>query len=203
MKDVVYKLYYNQSPTSNVSQGVIAFLLFFIFNVIIFILSINITQSYLGKNWEKHRCDYIFMSGYLQPDKSIKPHDYTLDNLKYCIKQNIYNDTPILPYINHLFYKIKHLINFIKKQIGFYEEYIKSEVETKTQTHKDINMNKINYLKHKQKNLQNIYNELDEIFKETSGKIKIGIDNKKYLLNESELNDNYLSDRYYNYMSIK
>lgn len=201
MKDIVYKLYYNQFPNSNVSQGFMAFLLFFIFIIIIILLSFNITKSYLGKHWESHRCEYIFMSGYLQPDTSIKPHDYTLDNLKYCIKQNIYNDTPILPYIQELFKKIKYLITFIQKQIGFYETYIKTEVETKTQKHKDINMNKINYLKHKQKNLQTIYNKLDGLFKETSDKIKMGVDNKITLENENKLNKKYLSDRYYDYSS--
>lgn len=200
MKDVVYKLYYNESPKTNVSQGGIAFLLLFLFIFIIFILAFYLKKTYLGRNWESHRCNYIFMSGYLQPDTSIKPQDYTLKNLKYCIKQSIYNDTPLLAHMKDTFDKLKYFIGFVKKQIGIYETHIKTEVDTKTTQYNDIMINKINYLRHKQNHLETIYEELDDVFKQTTDKIKTGVDNTSILENEKYLNSKYKSDRYIDYV---
>lgn len=201
MKDIVYNLYYNISPTSNAPNEIGVFLLLFAFIIIIIALSLNITKTYLSRNWENKRCDNIVLAGYLQPDTSIKPHDYTLENLKYCIKQSIYNDTPLLAYLNNLYDKLKYLLEYIKKQIGLYDSYIKTEVETKSQKYKDVNMNKINYLKQKQSKLKYIYDKLDTLFKDTSNKIKIGVNNKNTLLDEKQLNEQYKSDRYYNFIS--
>ena len=203
MKDIVYKLYYNISPTSDASSEIGAFLLFFTFIIIIIFLCFSITKTYLSRHWESNRCDYIILSGYLQPDKSIKPHDYTLENLKYCIKQTIYNDTPLLAYLNNLYDKLKYLLEYIKKQIGLYDSYIKTEVETKSQKYTDINMNKINYLKQKQSKLKYIYNKLDTLFTDTSNKIKIGIDNKNTLLNENKVNESYKTSSFFNFISSK
>jgi hypothetical protein len=140
------------------------------------------------------------MFGFLQPDSSIKPHDYTLKNLKYCIKQTIYNDTPLLAHMKDTFDKLKYLIGFVKKQIGLYESHIKSEVDTKTNKYNDIMINKINYLRHKQKHLETIYNKLDGEFKETTEKIETGIDNTTELNNEQMLNSKYSTNRYVNYV---
>lgn len=194
MKDAVYKLYHN-SPVSN-SAGSIAYILVFIFIIIIVLLSFYLKKTYLGRNWESHRCNYIFMSGFLQPDTSIKPHDYTLNNLKYCIKQTIYKDTPLLAHMKDTFDKLKYMIGFVTKQIGLYETYIKTEVDVKTKTYNDVLINKINYLRHKQNNLETIYNELDTVFKQTSDKIKIGVDHLSSLENEKYLNSKYTTDRY-------
>jgi hypothetical protein len=136
------------------------------------------------------------MSGFLQPDTSIKPHDYTLNNLKYCIKQTIYKDTPLLAHMKDTFDKLKYIIGFVTKQIGLYETYIKTEVDVKTKTYNDVLINKINYLRHKQNNLESIYNELDTVFKQTSDKIKTGVDHLSSLENEKYLNSKYTTDRY-------
>jgi hypothetical protein len=199
MRDIVYKLYNKDTPKSN-SHGSIAFLLVFIFVIIIVILAFYLKKTYLGRNWESHRCNYIFMSGFLQPDTSILPQDYTLKNLKYCIKQTIYNDTPLLAHMKDTFDKLKYSIGFITKQIGLYETYLKTEVDTKTKKHNDVIMNKMNYLRHKQNNLEKIYDELDSVFKQTADKIKTGVDNLSSLENEKYLNTKYTTDRYVNYI---
>lgn len=201
MKDIVYNLYYNISPSSNAPNDIGVFFLLLAFMIIIIALSLNITKTYLSRHWETNRCNNIILAGYLQPNASIKPHDYTLENLKYCIKQSIYNDTPLLAYLNNLYDKLRYLLDYIKKQIGLYDTYIKKEVETKSQKYKDVNMNKINYLKQKQSKLQYIYNKLDRLFKETSNKIKIGVNHNNTLLDEKQLNEKYKSDRYYNFIS--
>jgi hypothetical protein len=203
MKDIVYKLYNkNQIPngSNSSSNNGIAFLLLLFFIFIVALLSFYLKKTFLGRNWESHRCNYIFMSGFLQPDTSIKPHDYTLKNLKYCIKQTIYNDTPLLAHMKDTFDKLKYLIGFVKKQIGLYESHIKSEVDTKTNKYNDIMINKINYLRHKQKHLETIYNKLDGEFKETTEKIETGIDNTTELNNEQMLNIKYSTKRYVNYV---
>lgn len=199
MRDIVYKLYNKDAPKSN-SHGSIAVLLVFIFIIIIVILAFYLKKTYLGRNWESHRCNYIFMSGFLQPDTSILPQDYTLKNLKYCIKQTIYNDTPLLAHMKDTFDKLKYSIGFITKQIGLYETYLKTEVDTKTKKYNDVIMNKMNYLRHKQNNLEKIYDELDSVFKQTADKIKTGVDNLSSLENEKYLNTKYTTDRYVDYI---
>lgn len=200
MKPIVYKLYENQivqTPHGTTT----AFLLLFVFFIIIFILSFYLKKTFLGRHWQENRCDYIFMSGFLQPDPSIKPHDYTLKNLKYCIKQTIYNDTPLLAHMKDSFDKIKYSIDFLKKQIGLYETDLKKNVETKSSKYNEVMTSKMNYLKYKQNKLQKIYNKLDNNFKDITDKIETGIKNKTLLEKENKLNGAYLSDRYINYSS--
>lgn len=198
MRDIVYKLYNKNTPKPN-SNGSIAFILVFIFLIIIVILAFYLKKTYLGRHWESHRCNYIFMAGFLQPDTSIKPQEYTLKNLKYCIKQTVYNDTPLLAHMKDTFDKLKYLIGFVTKQIGLYETYLKTEVDAKTKKYNDVVINKINYLRHKQNNLEKIYNELDVVFQQTTDKIKTGVDNLNSLENEKHLNTKYTTDRYIEY----
>lgn len=200
MKPIVYNLY--DTPKVNMLHGSTrAFLLLLSFFIIILILSFYLKKTFLGRHWQSNRCDYIFMSGFLQPDTSIKPHDYTLKNLKYCIKQTIYNETPLLAHMKESFDKIKYLMNFMKKQIGLYESKLKTNVTTQSTKYNDVMNSKINYLKHKQSNLQKIYNKLDKNLKEITDKIETGIENKTLLDNEYEVNIAYQSDRYMNYSS--
>lgn len=200
MKPIVYKLYDNQIVQTP-HGTTMAFLLLFVFFFIIFMLSFYLKKTYLGRHWQANRCDYIFMSGFLQPDSSIKPHDYTLNNLKYCIKQTIYNDTPLLAHMKDSFDKIKYLIHFLKKQVGLYENELKYNVDTKSTKYSDVMNTKMNYLKYKQNKLEKIYNKLDKSYKEITDKIETGIKNKTLLDKENEINSAYLSDQYINYSS--
>lgn len=200
MNPIVYNLY--DTPKVIMLDGsTSAFLLLLSFCIIILLLSFYLKKAFLGRNWQSNRCDYIFMSGFLQPDPSIKPHDYTLKNLKYCIKQTIYNDTPLLAHMKDSFDKIKYLMDFMKKQIGLYESNLKTNVSEQSTKYNEVMNSKINYLKHKQSNLQKIYNKLDENYKEITDKIETGVENKTLLDKENELNSAYQSDRYMNYSS--
>jgi hypothetical protein len=166
------------------------FLLFLV--VLIILLSFYTEKTILGRNWESNRCNNIFMSGFLQPNSAISPSEYTLKNLKYCIRQTIYNETPLLGHVKHTFEKIKYLLRYIKHQIDLYEYYIKINVNDKTQVYNKIMINKVNYLKYKQSHVQEIYDELDSNFKESINKVKTGVDNKYDLINEKNINDKYL-----------
>lgn len=200
MKPIVYDLY--DTPKEIMLDGsTSALLLLLSFCIIILILSFYLKKAFLGRNWQANRCDYIFMSGFLQPDPSIKPHDYTLKNLKYCIKQTIYNDTPLLAHMKDSFDKIKYLMDFMKKQIGLYESKLKTNVSEQSTKYNEVMNSKINYLKHKQSNLQKIHKKLDENYKEITDKIETGVENKTLLDKENELNSAYQSDRYINYSS--
>lgn len=200
MNPIVYNLY--DTPKVIMLDGsTSAFLLLLSFCIIILLLSFYLKKAFLGRNWQSNRCDYIFMSGFLQPDSSIKPHDYTLKNLKYCIKQTIYNDTPLLAHMKESFDKIKYLMDFMKKQIGLYESNLKTNVSTQSTKYNEVMNSKINYLKHKQSNLQKIHKKLDENYKEITDKIETGVENKTLLDKENELNSAYQSDRYMNYSS--
>jgi len=203
MNSIVYKLYEDTIiEKSRQISSAPAFILLFVFFIIIFILSFYLKKTFLGRNWQANRCDYIFMSGFLQPDDSIKPHDYTLKNLKYCIKQTIYNETPLLAHMKESFDKIKYLIGFVKKQIGLYESHIKQDVTESTKKYNDIVNNKINYLKYKQRDLNTIYNKLDKEFTLITDKIETGVENKTKLEKENKVNKDYTNDgRYLNYAS--
>lgn len=200
MKPIIYNLYDN--PKVIILRGsTSAFLLLLSFFIIILLLSFYLKKNFLGRHWQSNRCDYIFMSGFLQPDHSIKPHDYTIKNLKYCIKQTIYNDTPLLAHMKESFDKIKYLTDFMKKQIGLYESKLKTNVNTQSTKYNEVMNNKINYLKHKQSNLQKIYNKLDKNYKEVTDKIETGVENKTILDKENKINSDYKSDKYLNYVS--
>jgi len=203
MRGIISKLYNNQilPPQTNPLGPAFGLLLGMI--CIIVILSFYLKKTYLGRNWEVHRCDYIFMSGYLQPNDAIKPSDYTKQNLKYCIKQTIYNDTPLLPHMKDTFDKLKYLIDYVKKQIGLYEYKVQVDVDVKSDKYNKSVTNKINYLRYKQKHLETIYNEISNKQNQTVDKIYTGIDNLDKLNTENEINDKYTTDRYMNHVSQK
>jgi len=172
----------------------IAISLFFALVAFIVVQSFYLKKTYLGRNWENHRCDYIFMSGFLQPDKGVIPSEYTIQNLKYCIKQKIYNETPLLPYIKDTLRKINYLIRFLKTQVGIYESHVKEEVGNNT--YNEIMLNKVNYLNYKQQKLTALSNKINSTFTKTIDKIQEGVDQKVTLDKESVAADNYLSDQY-------
>lgn len=203
MKPIMYELYDIKGTThSNSSTTPIgsAFLLLFIFFIIIFVLSFNLKKTFLSRNWEENRCKYIFMSGFLQPDSSIKPHDYTLDNLKYCVKQTISYETPLFAHIKMYLNKIKYILDFLKKQIGLYQIDIKTQLHEKSTKYNDIANNRIKYLRHKQNNLEIIYNKLDKNYREINDKIETGIQYKNTLDKENEVNKSYETDRFLDYL---
>lgn len=172
----------------------IAFSLFFALVAFIVVQSFYLKKTYLGRNWENHRCDYIFMAGFLQPDKGVIPSEYTIQNLKYCIKQKIYNETPLLPYIKDTLRKINYLIRFLKTQVGIYESHVKEEVGNNT--YNEIMLNKVNYLNYKQQKLTALSNKINSTFTKSIDKIQEGVDQKVTLDKESVAADNYLSDQY-------
>jgi len=182
----------NKGPHLAIAMPLLALLL-----LLVFMLSFYLKKTYLGRNWEQHRCDYIFMSGFLQPDSSIKPSEYTVNNLKYCIKQSIYNETPILPYIKDTLYKLNYLSGFLKKQVGIYESYVKEEVGTNTQKYNEIINNKINGLKYKQQKLTTISNKLNSVFTKSISKIQEGSNKKRLLDKETKDNQNYETNEKY------
>jgi hypothetical protein len=134
------------------------------------------------------------MAGFLQPDKDLIPSEYTIQNLKYCIKQKIYNETPLLPYIKDTLRKINYLIRFLKTQVGIYESHVKEEVGNNT--YNEIMLNKVNYLNYKQQKLTALSNKINSTFTKSIDKIQEGVDQKVTLDKESAAADNYLSDQY-------
>lgn len=170
---------------------------------IIVILSFYLTKAALGRNWESHRCDYIFLSGFLQPDKHINASDYTAQNLKYCIKQKIYNETPILPYVKDTLKKINYLIRYLKKKVGLYEDYVHDEVGTHTTKYHDIMTNKINYFKQKQRHLTSISNKIHQQFGEITNKISVGANHALTLEKEKAANARYVSQEFQNVAASK
>lgn len=171
--------------------------------VTIVILSFYLTKAALGRNWEAHRCDYIFLSGFLQPDKDINASDYTAKNLKYCIKQKIYNETPILPYVKDTLKKIDYLIRYLKKKVGLYEDYVRDEVGTHTTKYHDIMKNKINHFKQKQRHLTSISNKIHQQFGEITDNISVGVNHAATLEKEKAANLRYLTNTYQDVASSK
>lgn len=201
MRDSIKILYnFNKSYAKEINIGP-AFILLFFFVFIIILLAFYTKKTLLGRNWESNRCNYIFMSGFLQPNSKINASEYTLNNLKYCIRQTIYNETPLLGHVKDTFNKLKYLLEYIKHQIGIYENYIKINVNEQTQEYNDIMLNKVNYLKYKQSHIKKIYDELDSNFSQSITKVKTGIDNLSELESEKKINDTYVNDpRFINYV---
>lgn len=195
-------LYHVKDKTDQPSLGASIVCLILMLSVIV-ILSFYLTKASLARNWEAHRCDYIFMAGFLQPDKHINASEYTAKNLKYCIKQKIYNETPILPYVKDTLKKINYLIRYLKKQVGIYEEYVRDEVGTGTTKYHEIMKNKINYFKHKQKHLTLISNKIHQEFSDTTEKISQGVNSAIKLKNEKNANALYTTTAYQEVASSK
>jgi len=205
MQDTITSLYNRQSYNTSIDTTGIgaAFFLLFIIITLIFYLSFLVKKTYLGRNWESHRCDYIFLSGYLQPDSTIPPNEYTLKNLKYCIKQTVFNETPLIPYMRETFKKLKYLIDYVNKQVGIYETILNKQISTASTKYNAKIHNKINYLKHKQDNLETIYKELDTILRDRTDKITTGVNNLKNIETETKTNNMYLTQNYVNYITSK
>lgn len=147
-------------------------LLFYI--IVIFILSFYLKKNYLSKNWDEHRCNYLLFSGYLTPDKNVSSSQYTIDNMKYCIKQHIYKNNGVLPHLKDKYNKLKYIINYINKQIGIYHNYLNKSTQETSDLHQNEIYNKINYLKHKHKQLTKINDKINSEIIPITEKINIG-----------------------------
>tara|TARA_B110000114_G_C14841160_1_gene296730 strand:- start:29 stop:574 length:546 start_codon:yes stop_codon:yes gene_type:complete len=176
----------------------LSILVIIFFIIVIFILSFYLKKNYLSRDWDKHRCDYILLSGYLTPDKNVSSSQYTIDNMKYCIKQDIYKNRGIIPQMKHKYNKLKYIIDYITKQIGLYHNKLEKETENIQDEHKNEIYNKINYLTYKHRQLTKINNKINEKIIPISERLSKGVDYYKIYEKEKEMNKIYKDPNYMN-----
>lgn len=185
----------------SVEPNIVSGFLFLIFLIIIVLyLSFSLEKDYISRNWEKERCNYIFTAGFIKTDKNTNPFQYTKDNMNYCIKKHIYTKGPIIPYIQKLYKELDYLVNYLKVQINLYNKYFYRE------SHKDLSgnyhtvKNKINYLRRKEKNIEEIQNKINNILNVHTDKMKDGYYKLYTYDTQQDLIDGYKNNNYNQHM---
>lgn len=177
MSSIILKKIYKTQPIS-VEPRLLSGVLFLLFLIIIVLyLSFNLEKDNISRNWEKERCNYIFTAGFINPNKDKNPLQYTKDNMNFCIKKNIYDKSPIISYIKKLYNELDYLVNYLKVQIHLYNKiFYKGSQEDLSGNYHTVK-NKINYLRRKERNIEEIQNKINNILNVQEEKINDGYHN--------------------------
>lgn len=177
----------------NISSG--ALFLFFLI-LIIFYLSFILEKNNISRNWEKERCNYIFTSGFIKSDNNVNPFQYTKDNMNYCIKKHIYTKGPIIPYLKKIYKELDYLVNYLKVQINIYNKVFYRESNKDLSGNYHSVKNKINYLKRKERNIEEIQNKINNILNIQNDKMYYGYQKLYNYDKQKKLIDDYRSGVY-------
>lgn len=195
MNNILNQIYTvkNISVEPNIVSGIL-FLLFLI--SIVLYLSFTLEKDYIARNWEKERCNFIFTAGFIKTDKNKNPFQYTKDNMNYCIKKHIYTKGPIIPYIKKLYKELDYLARYLKVQINLYNKYFYRESNKDLSGNYHNVKNKINYLRRKEKNIEEIQNKINNILEVQADKMKDGYYKLYTYDTQKELIDKYKDNAY-------
>lgn len=197
MDEKLINLYFKDKYTDpNIS---LALFITFILIIIIIINAFIIELTIIKIDWKNKRCDNIILSGFI--NESSDPFEFKEDNVKFCLKKYINDNSKIKQYINHLNEKIIYLLKYINIQLN-----TKSKIFYKN-NNKDINnkykdtKNKINYLNRKEGNKKIVQNNINNIINTKDKKLKKGLYNLYLYDKEKGLEKNYLNPQYQRYIN--
>ena len=176
-----------------------AFFITFIIFIFIIIISLNLEITIIKLDWDNKRCDNIFLSGFI--NETSDPFVFKEDNISYCLKKYIYDNSNIKQYIEHLKEKIIYLLNYSNTQIN-----TKTKIFYK-KTNKEINdkyndtKNKINYMNRKEGNKKIVQNNINNINNIKNKKLKKGLYNLYLYDKENGLEKEYSNPSYKKYIN--